>query len=508
MKYLTSLLCALWASVALAQTNFRAGWEADNPVPKEAKLSFSAKENAHQAYLEKARQAANPLHQLYGQLYLVYDYLDAQDYTNATRWLLKADSLATSSGNRGWQGWVAHRKGIIALRLGNYEASRQAYTQAAALCGEAGDSLCLAESLEQMSLTSGELNDFEQANRYHLLAMPLIEKYGGLAPLACALNNYGTICAWQGRVAEAVPYYERAIALYRQLGLQQETTKAMNNLAGNYRQLRYYDRAKSILDSCVRINQALGLPEHLMFNYVNLSSLYDSLGDYRQAFRYLLQYNALHDSISGAEIQQKINELEIKYQSQQKELELEKSKLALESARRSLVWRTAILLFGLLLAGVGLWRWRLQNRFARQETSRNKEALDDMTRLLLEKNTQLAAMNTAAQNFTAGDSQATEPADERNLFENRILTEADWAAFKIYFEKAHPGYLLRLRSNYPALSEGEERLFLFIKLNLTTKEAAAILGISAESVKKARNRLRKKIELGEEVLLEEFIRGF
>ncbi|MEO6758783.1 MAG: hypothetical protein ABIO24_04955, partial [Saprospiraceae bacterium] len=97
---------------------------------------------------------------------------------------------------------------------------------------------------------------------------------------------------------------------------------------------------------------------------------------------------------------------------------------------------------------------------------------------------------------------------ELNLFENRILTEADWASFKIYFEKAHPGYLLRLRSNYPALSEGEERLFLFIKLNLTTKEAASILGISAESVKKARNRLRKKIELEEEVLLEEFIRGF
>ena len=81
-------------------------------------------------------------------------------------------------------------------------------------------------------------------------------------------------------------------------------------------------------------------------------------------------------------------------------------------------------------------------------------------------------------------------------------------AFKAYFEKAYPGYMRRLRSAFPTLSDAEERLFLFIKLNLNRKEVAAMLGISADSVKKTRYRLRKRLLLTEEGDLDGYVRGF
>jgi DNA-binding CsgD family transcriptional regulator len=100
------------------------------------------------------------------------------------------------------------------------------------------------------------------------------------------------------------------------------------------------------------------------------------------------------------------------------------------------------------------------------------------------------------------------PDIENDLFNQHILTEADWLAFKSAFEKAYPGYLIRLRRAYPGITNAEERLFLFIKLNLGTKESANMLGISATSVKKYRNRLRRRMNLAEEVDLEIFIRTF
>ena len=118
-------------------------------------------------------------------------------------------------------------------------------------------------------------------------------------------------------------------------------------------------------------------------------------------------------------------------------------------------------------------------------------------------------MEEKTVSLSRDNAKTAEPADfEDNLFNQHILTDADWSSFKVYFEKAYPSYLRHLRSIFPALTDAEERLFLFIKLNLTTKEAATMLGISADSVKKTRNRLRKKLELGEEVVLEEFIRNF
>ncbi|MEZ4933945.1 MAG: helix-turn-helix transcriptional regulator [Saprospiraceae bacterium] len=83
-----------------------------------------------------------------------------------------------------------------------------------------------------------------------------------------------------------------------------------------------------------------------------------------------------------------------------------------------------------------------------------------------------------------------------------------WSAFKDYFGKAHRGFLHLLRSQYPDLTDAEERLFLFIKLNLSTKEIAVILGIAVSSVKKTRYRLRKRLGLEEGVDLQEFILSF
>lgn len=78
----------------------------------------------------------------------------------------------------------------------------------------------------------------------------------------------------------------------------------------------------------------------------------------------------------------------------------------------------------------------------------------------------------------------------------------------MHFEKVYPGYVIRLRTLLPSLNEAEERLFIFIKLRLNTKETSSILGISTDSVKKARNRLRKRLELSQDVELARYVSNF
>jgi len=97
------------------------------------------------------------------------------------------------------------------------------------------------------------------------------------------------------------------------------------------------------------------------------------------------------------------------------------------------------------------------------------------------------------------------PAD--SLYNNRILTDTDWELFKKRFEQSYPGFLLRLRTRFPEMSSAEERLFLLIKINLNGQEIANILGITANAVKKSRQRLRKRLELTPENDLEAFVKA-
>lgn len=65
--------------------------------------------------------------------------------------------------------------------------------------------------------------------------------------------------------------------------------------------------------------------------------------------------------------------------------------------------------------------------------------------------------------------------------------------FDYYFVQVHPDFYNKLLKDYPTLTQNELRLCAFIKANLNTKDIATLNNMSADSVKNARSKLRKKL---------------
>lgn len=61
--------------------------------------------------------------------------------------------------------------------------------------------------------------------------------------------------------------------------------------------------------------------------------------------------------------------------------------------------------------------------------------------------------------------------------------------------------------NYSELSQNDLKHCAYIKVKLTSKEIARIMNISPKSVQMIRYRLKKKMNLGKDDDLYEFIRG-
>jgi hypothetical protein len=83
----------------------------------------------------------------------------------------------------------------------------------------------------------------------------------------------------------------------------------------------------------------------------------------------------------------------------------------------------------------------------------------------------------------------------RSLLQNHETTESNWSSFKEHFEKIHPDFFNNLKTKHPDLSSSDIRLSAYIKLNLTNKEIATLQNIKPESVKRAKIRLKQKINL-------------
>ncbi|MEM6347582.1 MAG: helix-turn-helix transcriptional regulator, partial [Bacteroidota bacterium] len=80
--------------------------------------------------------------------------------------------------------------------------------------------------------------------------------------------------------------------------------------------------------------------------------------------------------------------------------------------------------------------------------------------------------------------------------------------FRKHFESVHPNLIQGLNRKHPELTKNEFKLIALLRLNLSSKEISAILGISPDSVKIARYRLRKKLGLSNQEDLFQFLLGF
>jgi|GEM_PF-2181921 len=91
------------------------------------------------------------------------------------------------------------------------------------------------------------------------------------------------------------------------------------------------------------------------------------------------------------------------------------------------------------------------------------------------------------------------------LLESNITKEEDWIHFQEEYLRLDPQFLSKLVENTPNLSKSEIRLLILLKIGYTQKEIAQIIAISPESVKKARQRTRKKLGLSREITLGEYL---
>ena len=106
-----------------------------------------------------------------------------------------------------------------------------------------------------------------------------------------------------------------------------------------------------------------------------------------------------------------------------------------------------------------------------------------------------------------GENPDTKRAMEKIVKEidTTLRVQEDWKQFEHHFDQVHGDFLNRLRNEFSDLTPSEQKLSVFLRLNLNTKDIANLLSISVRGVEVARYRLRKKLNLAKGVNLSKFV---
>jgi len=151
---------------------------------------------------------------------------------------------------------------------------------------------------------------------------------------------------------------------------------------------------------------------------------------------------------------------------------------------------------------------RLRNEKLQDEISFKSQELANSTMLIIKKNEFLLDLKRVLK---SQKNQLESRFPDKYYFDlvkkidDNIASHDDWKTFETNFERAHEEFIKRLKAGYPKLTPGDLRLCAYLRMNLSSKEIAPLLGISVRGLENHRYRLRKKMGLDVDINLSEFL---
>lgn len=400
-------------------------------------------------------------------------------------------------------------------RLGELEKSIETGKNVLLAYERSGDSSRIGRAYSTLSAFYGRAKKYPEQLETAKKAFVLTNRHGDLIHRFAAYNQMAFTFSDAGYWDQALPYLDTAYQLMLQSGITDQVAGISLNLGDCYRHLGRYEAAIHYLNQSKTAALQYNQPHIRSRVMQRLSLIAEAQGQPAKALDWMRQSVTLKDSVISTEKNNKVRELEVKYASKEKEYTIQLLQTQEQAARREKYWAISLWLITLAGTALGVRYWRTRNAAARQALEQSRQHLEEISHLLLVKNTRIGELEQELQkgNTTPTPSDSPNDTDDTDAglpdFSTfSILTEQDWLLFKQSFERSYPGYLYRLRGQYPDMSNAEERLFILLKLNYTRQELAAVLGVSDSTVKKGRLRLRKRLGLSSEESLENVVRHF
>lgn len=168
---------------------------------------------------------------------------------------------------------------------------------------------------------------------------------------AIRMSQYGSVLVSLKRYKEALPYLQKALTLHRKYGNRPSEAITLSNLGMLENGLHHTAEAEKYLQQGITLSRKYGIVQSLMMAHLELSRLYSQQHDSR-AYEHLVEYNELKDSISSVQVQQQISDLEVKYETREKDKELEMKELLIQRQRLIYIGLTVMLLMTLVVVAV------------------------------------------------------------------------------------------------------------------------------------------------------------
>lgn len=474
-------------------------------------------------YLSKAKK---PMELITVYLSIGNRYIEKDNYADALKYYLKGIELSEEAKIDDKLANLYNNLGIVYLNINKTEEALDLYSKSLSLFTKKGDTMNIAGTTTNIGSIYIQLGQKDIAESYYKLGYQLFKNFGSLEGMAHSLLKLGLLELLRFRYDSAAIYIHNSLSIQRELEVTLSGSKSffmaetLINLGIAYYHLHKYDEARDHLSEGYTIAESTNQYRLIALSSEYLSKYYEVIKENDQAFEYFKVFKQYSDSSFNEENVRKLTQIEMQYQfdAQIKQDEIDQ-KLKLQQQERKNFISIAFSAFLFLMLVIVVLLLRLEKAKKRKaELERksltgqlehaNKE-LTTYVMYLLRKNEfiisiaeklKLARLDAKTENKKIIAQLIKELEANSNLI--------SWEEFEVRFQQVYTGFYKKLSGSFPDLTPNELRLCAFFRLNMTTKEIAAITYQSINSLTMARYRLRKKLGISSDENLVVFLTQF
>lgn len=343
------------------------------------------------------------------------------------------------------------------------------------------------------------LGKFAEAHKYMSIGLFYARFLNKKDWVGIIAGNLGENYASQGKIKQAMKYYAIDFYYARKYDnyISQITTlldvASIHSAEGNW---TFFEKWEPEIQRLMVVDRTKPLPEYFKIK----SEYYESKGDANMAIVEYKKFQRAKDSITSLKSKAKI--IDAEFQIFEKNALNQIGTLDTYNQKKNNYIRSLIfsLLFTFGTLAIFIYKQTRKTRKIKQEYARRKTIVDNE---LLAYSQKISTLEKEISKKNQSENGI--PTIIEKIREMKILTSEDWAEFRKTFQLIYPNFIDTLVITAPKLTEGEKRLCCLIRLNLPTKEIAATIGVSHDSVQKNLLRLKNKFNFSTQHELRQFI---
>ncbi|MDY0086345.1 MAG: tetratricopeptide repeat protein [Bacteroidales bacterium] len=474
------------------------------------------------------------LARLYNKLGWIY-ITNHFDYDQGLHYFTKALEYARNSKAEEEQATALNSIGGIFYYQADYKTALHYFNESLKTRQKLGNPKDIAASLNNI----GEIYRLEHqddlALEYYNQAVEINEKHNHQTNLAINLSNIGLIYAEKGNNTLANDYFERSIQINRQIANKAGLIASLRASGDHLNQSGEFEKAILAFNEILEIAKETSDLEGLRDATAGLAMANEGKGNISQALDYYKQHSHFKDSLFNIKKSEQLDEIQTRFalDLKEKELALKDNEIALLQREQKLndSRQLLLLLSILLLLIVGVLAYgKLQNRNRKnklllsQKESLNKareeimqaelkSKSNELTNFALhlgEKNKFLHELKNELKNLRHSHDKDRESRIKELLInvQQNLQIQKELDEFQKTVNQTNLGFVKKLKQRFPDLTKNEERLCTMLRLNLSSKEIAALNNTSIRAVEMGRYRLRKKLKLDQNQSIIEFLQEF